>query len=337
VLLSILTLVRPERARALVLAIACLGVLDLLAAHKTLNHTASPAFYAYRPPIVDALSDLGHQRLFVREYLLFSASGPGPEEKAGQQIDLHGLSADASGVSKALSSLVYLYPPSAGRFDLESSYDQDLLGLYPNHLGALVKMFRDVEGTPAYVRLLRMGAVSRVVALQSTFLEELVPRATFESLYPWPARVFEVKDALPRCFVVSSSRIADGGAALVLASDPSFDPRREAILSSGSATPPAPGFAGSCAIETLIPDRAVLRAALSDPGFLVLVNTYEPGWHVLVDGQKAPLLRANVTFQGVALSQGVHRVELIYRPLSVVIGAGISLVTLLGGVAFLRL
>ena len=47
---------------------------------------------------------------------------------------------------------------------------------------------------------------------------------------------------------------------------------------------------------------------------LVLHDAYYPGWMVEVDGQPARILRANVLFRGVELTEGVHTVVFKYRP-----------------------
>jgi hypothetical protein len=131
---------------------------------------------------------------------------------------------------------------------------------------------------------------------------------------------------------VGASRIESDEQALRVLVDPSFDPKTTVILSSGSPLSPSADFSGSCSIEELIPDRVRLKASLSSPGVLLLVDTYDPGWHVRVDRKEAPLLRANLAFRAVALPAGSHEVELLYRPSSVAIGSAISLATLLLGV-----
>jgi uncharacterized membrane protein YfhO len=56
----------------------------------------------------------------------------------------------------------------------------------------------------------------------------------------------------------------------------------------------------------------------------VLVDAYDPGWRARVDGRDAPLLRANLAFRAVELPTGMHRVEFVFRPRSVVVGLGVS-------------
>ena len=50
---------------------------------------------------------------------------------------------------------------------------------------------------------------------------------------------------------------------------------------------------------------------------LVLHDIHYPGWEVYVDGERRPILRANLLFRGVEVPPGRHRVEFRFRPLSV--------------------
>lgn len=51
-------------------------------------------------------------------------------------------------------------------------------------------------------------------------------------------------------------------------------------------------------------------------GVLVLHDIYYPGWEVSVDGERRPMLRANLLFRGVEVPAGRHRVEFTFRPMS---------------------
>jgi uncharacterized membrane protein YfhO len=66
---------------------------------------------------------------------------------------------------------------------------------------------------------------------------------------------------------------------------------------------------------------------------VVLVDTYDPGWRVTVDGRPAPLLRTNVAFRGVGVPAGKHVIEQVYRPWTVLYGLGASAAATLFGLA----
>jgi hypothetical protein len=113
---------------------------------------------------------------------------------------------------------------------------------------------------------------------------------------------------------------------------PRFDAARSILVSEtppppvGQPGPPVPASA------TFVEDglnRVVVRAGLPADGYLVLLDTYNPDWHVDVDGARAPMIRANGLFRAVPLRQGTHTVTFTYRPSKFYLGAQISAVTAL--------
>jgi uncharacterized membrane protein YfhO len=62
---------------------------------------------------------------------------------------------------------------------------------------------------------------------------------------------------------------------------------------------------------------------------VVLHDIHYPGWEVYVNGERRPILRANLLFRGVEVPPGEHRVEFRFRPLSVdnLVAAASHLVT----------
>jgi uncharacterized membrane protein YfhO len=66
------------------------------------------------------------------------------------------------------------------------------------------------------------------------------------------------------------------------------------------------------------------------------VDTFDPGWRATVDGKAAALLRGNVAFQAVPLPAGTHRVELVYRPRSVIWGGLITTLAVMVALALVR-
>jgi len=63
-------------------------------------------------------------------------------------------------------------------------------------------------------------------------------------------------------------------------------------------------------------------------GLLVLTDQFYPGWTATIDGQPAPIHRADYLFRGVLLPAGSHRVEFLYWPASFRIGATVSALAL---------
>lgn len=72
------------------------------------------------------------------------------------------------------------------------------------------------------------------------------------------------------------------------------------------------------------PNRIVIEVRNAQPGFLVLADTWYPGWQARLDGHRVPLWRANTAFRAIWLPEGATRVEFVYRPLSFYGGLGLS-------------
>jgi membrane protein YfhO len=159
-----------------------------------------------------------------------------------------------------------------------------------------------------------------------------VDRLKYELVYQdQDVNIYENQAALPRAFVVGSAQEAQPGSSTVdqmLLGN--FDPRHTVLLDEPPPTAPSEpsNEVGRAEISSYGPDRVVVNAEAPAPGYLVLSDRYEENWQATVDGVGAPLLRADSMFRAVPLPTGRHQVEFTYRPFVVLLGAGISLVTL---------
>ena len=158
----------------------------------------------------------------------------------------------------------------------------------------------------------------------------------FRLAHSGDVKVYENLDALSRAFVVHQAQIAgDDKAALALLQDPAFDPAVSVVLAAETSPPeltPGSQATGDDAVSIALyePERVVVEAGLTREGYLVLSDTYYPGWRVNVDGAEGHIHRANLLFRAVYLPAGQHTVEFRFQPRSLRIGAGISvLVTVL--------
>lgn len=97
--------------------------------------------------------------------------------------------------------------------------------------------------------------------------------------------------------------------------EPEFDPQRTVLLTEPPAFPAATnGAAGEVRFESYAPKRIVLKARAEQPALLLLCDKYDPNWRVSVDGQPAPLLRADFILRAVPVSAGEHTVEFRFEP-----------------------
>jgi uncharacterized membrane protein YfhO len=85
---------------------------------------------------------------------------------------------------------------------------------------------------------------------------------------------------------------------------------------------------GRVDIVEYTPTHIVLRSAARAPAFLVLSEIFVPGWRAEVDGVATPIRRTDYVLRGLELAAGEHRIELVYAPRSLRVGAAISILAL---------
>jgi hypothetical protein len=149
-------------------------------------------------------------------------------------------------------------------------------------------------------------------------------------------KLYERRDALPRAYLAESAVVRDDESAGRRLADPAFDPRAEVALAPSATArglpaggPPTPGLqAGPPVFEVSEPERVRLRITATREQYLVLSDSWYPGWRCFVDGIEAPVERANVLFRAVRLDSGEHEVEFRYEPGWFRLGAVVSAISL---------
>jgi hypothetical protein len=317
-------------AHAAAAGVGLVAIMDLTIAHKDLNPTAPKALFTARPAALDAIRQQDHGRLFVYDYL----AAPGLSERhLGRSVPYPGARSDSPLLwTSAMAMRICLLPPTLEAWGVYDSYSRDGLGIQPRPLAALHAFLVRAEGTPLYTRLLRLGAVSQVLALHADGFEDLVPAATLRGPYAEPMRVFQVPAPLPRAYVVGNARIARGDEALDMLMDPSFDPGLEVILEQGLPRKVSASFSGSSRILQFRADRIEIETDANETGHVVLVDSFDPGWSASVDGTERTVVRANIAFRAVEVPPGRHVVDFCYRPRAVAAGAAISGAALLAAI-----
>jgi hypothetical protein len=138
-------------------------------------------------------------------------------------------------------------------------------------------------------------------------------------------KVFENTSAYPRVWPVHSSIPAGSErAASEMLASATFN-AHEAAAFVGEQEPTLAGCsnrdADRVAISTYSPNRVRIAADLACPGFVILSDTYYPGWRATVDGKRVPIKQAYGVFRGVMVEEGRHEIEMSYMPASVIAGA----------------
>ena len=154
--------------------------------------------------------------------------------------------------------------------------------------------------------------------------------STYPSVYAdGESVVYGNRDPLPRAFAVHEAVPASSPEeALSHFKNLEFDPRRAVVLETMDGVQPrllsAANGPDSVAILHDTPDRVEIGASLSGDGYLVLLDTWYPGWQATVDGDPATIYRADYIVRAVFVPAGDHVVRFEYRPLSFRLGVWLA-------------
>ncbi|MFH1441751.1 MAG: YfhO family protein [Candidatus Omnitrophota bacterium] len=157
---------------------------------------------------------------------------------------------------------------------------------------------------------------------------------------------YSFKDSMARVVLVNKAvLIKDKQQILDTLKDNMFEPKEAVILEKqipaglNSINNPFK-LESKTYITDYQPGKVSINLKTNSKGFLVLSDTYYPGWKAYINGNAAEIYRANYLFRAVYIDKpGEYTVNFIYSPFSFKLGAGISLITLicsLGGIFWLK-
>jgi len=110
--------------------------------------------------------------------------------------------------------------------------------------------------------------------------------------------------------------------------DPEFDLQKTMILEEQLAFSGGGSASGSANIVSYEPLKVVIQTQSYSSKFLFLSDNYYPGWKAYIDDRETNIYRANYSFRAVLVPEGTHSIQFIYDPLSLKIGAIITLATI---------
>ena len=152
--------------------------------------------------------------------------------------------------------------------------------------------------------------------------------------------VLENPDALPRAFLVGETEvIATPEETWARLQSPAFDPHRTAILAEPidfAVTPVDSTSTATVALQRFGPREIAWSVGTDAPRLLVASEIYYPaGWHAYVDGEPAPIYRADYLLRAVPIPAGTQDVVMRFEPSSYRLSlwlSGLSTLLVYGGV-----
>lgn len=283
---------KPRSRTLLASALPCLILIDLASAHWNSSPTAPPAFWTDPPPSARLIKA---DPTFLRMYGegTFPSGIPGYASKPTDFLVNRELLAWST-------PLVWGLPSNGGETPI---IPRRRLWFTDWHSPARL----DLDGLTHLV-------VGRA-------RPNLGPLEQAGSVY-----VFRNRTALPRVRLLGRPFYAesdlDAGRKLrVLGSD-----ARSRILVEDPDRPlnADAEVAGSARIVREIPERVEIETDSTSASYLLIADTFDPGWTATVDGNPAPVRPAYIAFRAVFLKAGKHNVVFTYEPVGFKLGLGVS-------------
>ncbi|MBI4300128.1 MAG: oligosaccharide flippase family protein, partial [Chloroflexi bacterium] len=294
---------RPTFARSLKVLMVGIVVVDLFVLGVGFNSTTKPALAEFTPPSLQFLQ---------QDTSLYRVASFGYDDILSPNTGM-----------------------LAGLQDVRG-YDSIILRQYAEFWGAMEephgllynRIYKIVQEKSLRSPLLNLMNVKYVLSKQRLERPNLEEVYRGDDLY-----IYRNRDALPRAFAVfSEARPATDTDALTMLRDPTFDPTRRVIIQGAAGLPPLPGGmpaqAAQVEVESYKPNQVTVRASMPAEGYLLLADTYYPGWRAEVDGKAASVLRADYNFRAVRLAAGEHTVTLRFSPDSFKLGLYMSILSL---------
>jgi hypothetical protein len=132
---------------------------------------------------------------------------------------------------------------------------------------------------------------------------------------------------MPRAYVAAGVLPRSGRAALeaVLAIN---DPWQQTVIGTDAVAGAVAEGIRPARVTSFSPGLVTVRANTETPGWLVLTDTYFPGWRSSVNGREATIAPANYAFRAVPIPAGDSTITFTYDPASYRIGLFLSCLSL---------
>jgi len=188
-------------------------------------------------------------------------------------------------------------------------------------------------------RLASLDAQNRLLVLDAPFVNVMRTFGVTHVLSPYPqkgaalsllredpgALVYRVDGAARARFVGAARAVASEQEAATRLVDVQFDPDREVLLHDVAEGVAREATAKAVALQTSMSMAGTARITAEGPasieiaveaaadGYLLLTDTYYPGWSATIDSAPAPIVRANLASRAVAVPAGSHTVRMTYE------------------------
>jgi hypothetical protein len=191
-----------------------------------------------------------------------------------------------------------------------------------------VKLIQNENSSP---RLLPVG--------KKTDITQLEPLYNSVHKFPDGIEIYENPGFLPRARFVEKIRVVKNAAAAtkILWNRDKFDPVSTALVEEYNG-PKDVEHGDIISADYSNPSRVTLSVETGKIGFLVLSDSWYPGWKAFIDNQETKIYKTNAVSRGILITEpGKHTVIFQFVPKSFYLGLLITAMTLAGFVLYLFL
>ncbi|WP_435015827.1 YfhO family protein [Tundrisphaera sp. TA3] len=298
--------IRPAARARLAALLPVVIIADLLGSHRFEAPTIDPSYWTDPPASAKKiLADPGT----IRVYGVAQASSGEP-----------GYASESINFPAVRDTLPWSLPPIWGLRSATGEtpmYDRRLLTFHDHAAPGLVRF--DVEG------------------VTHLLMDRPIPGFTGPIEPAGTAFIHRNTTAQPRARVMGRpAYVADQEAAGKALGELGAAIRDRVIVEDPDRPIPidAPGE-GTARIMVDEPERVEVEVEARGPAYLVLADTFDPGWSATLDGRPAPIRPAFAAFRAVAVNAGPHRVVFTYEPAGFRLGLIATIAGLLGVLACL--
>ena len=330
--------------RRLLPGVCAVGMLFLFSQNYKANPTVPKEFYSHEPSPLKYMKGEPHtyRICHISDYL----SVPGQLDPAKQFINFDKLAFTSQFPPTARVSfrerlLLKRATMLTGQYGSE---DLDVERSFPRFLVELWLHAHSIaEDSEALDRLLANINVRYVISQQERGHSGNQLLAEFEDGTATPSYLYENRNFAPRAYIAYEAEFnSDPKETLQrLSSEPLWAksevilaapaPSESSLLGNEIELPAAPRkTAGVIEVSDYTPNAVTLQVLLTEPGYVVLLDRYDPGFRAVVDGEETDVYRANHLFRAVRVPEGEHTVHFYFRPKGLALGTLITLFTLIG-------
>lgn len=142
--------------------------------------------------------------------------------------------------------------------------------------------------------------------------------------------IFQNPNVYPRAYFAKNVEYVSSGQELIAnISSQKFDPRTTALIQSDKSEIIDFDPNSKISIKKYSSQEIDLEVSTATSSFMIISNSYDPGWKAKINGRPTEVYKTNASFLGLKIDHGNSSVNLYYLPDSFVTGLTLSVISLL--------